>query len=84
MNGSWKDKELTWKLINTITEDLMIKQGLFLSPGANVWTAKGDGLSKTQHHKELAARVFSDHIMYVPAFELAPSGKRQDPFCKDV
>jgi hypothetical protein len=84
MNGSWKDKELTWKLINAITEDPMIKQGLFPSPGANVSTAKGGGLSKTQHHKELAARVFSDHIMYGPAFELARSPKEKNSWGQKI
>jgi hypothetical protein len=41
-----------------------MKQGLFPSPGANVSTTKGGGLPKAHHHKELAARVFSDHPVY--------------------
>ena len=39
-------------------EDPIIKHGLFLSPGANVSTAKGGGLSKAHHHKELESRIF--------------------------
>ena len=34
MNGSWKDKDLTWRLINSITEDPIIKHALFPSLGS--------------------------------------------------
>ena len=57
MNDSWKDKDLTWQLINCMTEDPIIRQGLFPGPGANVSTTKGGGLSKAHHHKELVPTV---------------------------
>ena len=48
--GSWKDQDLAWQLINAIRDDPIIKQGLFPSPGGNVSTTKGGGLSKAHHH----------------------------------
>lgn len=77
MNDSWKDRDLTWQLINCITEDPIIRQGLFPGPGANVSTTKGGGLSKAHHHKELAARIFGDHPVYGPAFAQALTPKEK-------
>jgi hypothetical protein len=84
MNDSWKDKDLTWKLINSIMEDPVIKHGLFLSPGANVSTAKGGGLSKAHHHKELASRIFQGHAVYGPAYERARTPKDKNAWAQRI
>jgi len=83
-SNSWKDKDLTWQLIHCIAEDPIIRQGLFPCPGANVLTAKGGGLSKAHHHKELAARVFGDHLVYGPAFEQARTAKEKNLWAQKI
>jgi hypothetical protein len=83
-NDSWKEKDLSWKLIRAITDDPITKQGLFPSPGANVSTTKGGGLSKAYHHKELAAKVFSDHPVYGPAYAQAKSASEKSVWANKV
>jgi len=60
-----------------ITEDPIIKQGLFPSPGAHVSTTKGGGLSKAHHHKEIIAKMFKDHPVYGPAYARANQQARR-------
>jgi hypothetical protein len=83
-SNSWKDQDLTWQLIHCIAEDPIIRQGLFPGPGANVSTAKGGGLSKAYHHKELAARVFGEHPVYGPAFEQAQAAKEKNLWAQKI
>jgi hypothetical protein len=56
---SWKDENITWSLISAITDDPMIKQVLFTSPGANVLTAEGGRKPQTDHHYALAIALFA-------------------------
>jgi hypothetical protein len=48
----------TWKLVNSIDDDEMIKQGLFPTPGGNKSVSKGGSQTKTDHHWALACHVF--------------------------
>jgi hypothetical protein len=74
---SWKVKELTWSLLTALTDDPVIKQGLFPSPGANVSTAQGGGKKKTDHHYALATALFATHPDYSAAFQLAQTSKQK-------
>ena len=73
----WTD-ELSEQLINAISEDPDIKQGLFPAPGGNVSSSKGGGQKKTAWHWKLAEILFSDHAIYSSAFEKAASDKGKD------
>ncbi|KLO05017.1 hypothetical protein SCHPADRAFT_933820 [Schizopora paradoxa] len=62
------DENTTWALVNNITDDDNIRQGLFPDAGGNVSTGKGGGKTKTEWHEILAKRVFIDHEQYGPLF----------------
>ncbi|KLO06215.1 hypothetical protein SCHPADRAFT_946284 [Schizopora paradoxa] len=62
------DENTTWALVNNITDDDKIRQGLFPDAGGNVSTGKGGGKTKTEWHELLAKRVFLDHEQYGPLF----------------
>jgi hypothetical protein len=68
---SWKDVALSEALISAITNDPMIKQALFLSPGSNISGSKGGGKPKTDFHWQLCQILFTDHEMYGPALRKA-------------
>ena len=61
---SWKDVALSEALISAITNDPMIKQALFPSPGSNVSGSKGGGKPKTDFHWQLCQILFTDHEVY--------------------
>ena len=61
---SWKDVALSEALISAITNDPMIKQALFPSPGSNVSGSKGGGKPKTDFHWQLCQILFTDHETY--------------------
>ena len=61
---SWRDPSLTWAFIAAITNDPLIKQGLFPSPGTNVSTSKGGGKPKTNHHYMVTVAIFGEHNVY--------------------
>ena len=73
----WTD-ELSEQLINAISEDADIKQGLFPAPGGNVSSSKGGGKKKTAWYWKLAEILFFDHDIYSTAFEKAASDKSKD------
>src|SRR6266487_1782756 len=75
--NSWKDVDLTWKLIAAITDNPEIKQGLFPGVGSNVSTAKGGGKKKTDHQFALAENVFKDHPDYGRLFAQAQTVKEK-------
>jgi hypothetical protein len=75
---------LTWSLITAITNDPVIKQGLFPSPGANVSTAKGGGKPKTNHHYAVAQAVFGENADYQDAFNLATTPKDKAAWGKKI
>jgi hypothetical protein len=62
----------------------VIKQGLFPSPGANVSTAKGGGLRKTDHHWALCQELFSQHEKYEQAFNAVTEAKEKAVWCGKV
>jgi len=68
---SWKDVALSEALISAITNDPMIKQALFPSPGLNVSGSKGGGKPKTDFHWQLCQILFTDHEVYGPALRKA-------------
>jgi hypothetical protein len=70
ING-WKDVALSEALISAITNDLMIKQALFPSPGSNVSGSKGGGKPKMDFHWQLTQILFTDHETYRPALHKA-------------
>lgn len=80
---SWDD-QLTWALITAITDNPIIKQGLFPSPGANVSTTKGGGLRKTDHHWALCREIFSHHQKYEEAFNAVSEAKEKAIWCGKV
>jgi len=61
---SWKDVALSEALISVITNNLMIKQALFPSPGSNVSGSKGGGKPKMDFHWQLCQILFTDHETY--------------------
>ena len=81
---SWRDPSLTWALIAAITDDPLIKQGLFPSPGANVSTSKGGGKPKTDHHYAVALAIFGEHDVYKDTFALAKGPKEKAVWGKKV
>jgi hypothetical protein len=82
--GSWRDSSLTWALISAITDDPIIKQGLFPSPGANVSTSKGGGKPKTDHHYAVALAIFGEHEAHRDAFRLATGPKEKAIWGKKI
>ncbi|KIM82048.1 hypothetical protein PILCRDRAFT_8279 [Piloderma croceum F 1598] len=60
----WKDVALSEALISAITNDPMIKQALFPSPGSNVSGSKGGGKPKTDFHWQLCQILFTNHETY--------------------
>jgi hypothetical protein len=58
-------------LLSAITDNEMIKKGLFHSTGGNMSTLKGWGKTKTDWHYEICVTIFSDHKKYGQAFQLA-------------
>jgi hypothetical protein len=72
---SWSDEDHSWSLISAITDNSVIKEGLFPSPGSNVPTSKGGGKPKTDHQYALAVALFSMHPKYANAFGLAAGPK---------
>ena len=81
---SWRDASLTWALISAITDDPVVKQGLFPSPGANVSTSKGDGKPKTDHHYAVALAIFGEHEVHQDAFRLATGPKDKAMWGKKI
>ncbi|KIM78692.1 hypothetical protein PILCRDRAFT_10917 [Piloderma croceum F 1598] len=61
---NWEDVALSEALISAITNDPMIKQALFPSPGSNVSGSKGGGKPKTDFHWQLCQILFTDHETY--------------------
>jgi len=68
---SWKDVALSEALISVITNDSMIKQALFPSPGLNVSGSKGGGKPKMDFHWQLCQILFTDHETYGQALHKA-------------
>ncbi|KIM72023.1 hypothetical protein PILCRDRAFT_16506 [Piloderma croceum F 1598] len=60
----WKDVALSKALISVITNNPMIKQALFPSPGLNVLGSKGGGKPKTDFHWQLCQILFTNHETY--------------------
>ncbi|KAJ3964110.1 hypothetical protein EV361DRAFT_812588, partial [Lentinula raphanica] len=58
-------------LISCITENEVIKNGLFPGPGANVSSAKGGGLSKTEHQFNAFEAAFGEDPDWQPLIALA-------------
>ena len=81
---SWRDLSLTWALISAITDDPIIKQGLFPSPGAHVSTSKGGGKPKTNHHYVVALVIFSEHSIYHDMFNLMMGPKEKAVWGKKI
>jgi len=81
---SWRDPSLTWALISAITDNPIIKQGLFPSPGANVSTSKGGGKPKTDHHYAVALAIFGEHEAHGDAFRLATGPKEKAVWGKKI
>jgi hypothetical protein len=75
---SWSDVDLTWALISAITDDEIIRQGLFPGHGSNVSTSRGGGKKKIDHQYELAKHLFWDHEKYGEAFQLARDPKSKN------
>ncbi|KAF7965124.1 hypothetical protein HWV62_45549, partial [Athelia sp. TMB] len=67
----WGDVEDTELLITHITDDRVIKQALFPSPGSSASYAKGGGKPKTEYHWMLAKLLFTGHKSYGDAFRIA-------------
>ena len=81
---SWRDPSLTWAFIAAITNDPLIKQGLFPSPGTNVSTSKGGGKPKTDHHYMVTVAIFGEHDVYKDTFKLAKGPKEKAVWGKKV
>ena len=81
---SWRDSSLTWALISAITDDPIIKQGLFPSPGAHVLTSKGSGKPKTDHHYAVTLAIFSEHSIYRNMFNLVTGPKEKAVWGKKI
>ncbi|KAF9441804.1 hypothetical protein P691DRAFT_765867 [Macrolepiota fuliginosa MF-IS2] len=62
-------KDLTWKLINCIQDDVTIKEELFPLPGSNKSVSKGGSKTKTDYHNDLALLVFENDPTYGPLIE---------------
>ena len=65
--------DLTWKLVNSIVDDPVIKEGLFPSPGGNQSVSKGGSRNKSDYHWALARHIFKDDEEYGPFFNRATS-----------
>jgi len=65
---SWKDEALNWSLITILEEDLIIKQGLFPTPGGNTTTLQGGSKPKTKYQWMLVKMLFEPHAKYKEAF----------------
>jgi hypothetical protein len=64
LQSSWSDVNLSWKLVNAITEDVNIKNGLFPPPGSNASTQNGGGKKKIEWCWKLAEILFKDDPTY--------------------
>ncbi|KJA17756.1 hypothetical protein HYPSUDRAFT_205980 [Hypholoma sublateritium FD-334 SS-4] len=60
--------DLTWKLVNSIMDDGVIKQGLFPAPKGNQSISKGGSKSKTDHYWALAEHIFTGDPTYGGVF----------------
>ncbi|KAE9385357.1 hypothetical protein BT96DRAFT_1007116 [Gymnopus androsaceus JB14] len=80
-NIEWTSK-LAFTLIACIAKDKDIKNGLYPGPGANISTAKGGGLPKTEHQFKLFTMIFGDHPEWQPAIELAQTPQKKGPASK--
>ncbi|KZP28200.1 hypothetical protein FIBSPDRAFT_947785 [Athelia psychrophila] len=56
------------QLIAHITDDRVIKQALFPSPGSSASYAKGGGKPKTENHWMLTKLLFTNHTSYSDVF----------------
>lgn len=65
---SWKDETLNWSLITILEEDIVIKEGLFPTPGKNVTVSQGGSKPKTEYQWMLAKALFEEHDKYKEAF----------------
>ena len=81
---SWRDSSLTWALISAITDDPIIKQGLFPSPGVHVSTSKGSGKLKTDHHYAVVLAIFSEHSVYRNTINLVTGPKEKTVWGKKI
>lgn len=66
---SWSIIELSESLITLVTDDRVIKQALFPSPGSNTSSSKGGVKPKMEYHWILAKLLFTDHEKYGKAFQ---------------
>jgi hypothetical protein len=64
-------------LLSALTDDPVIKQGLFPGQGGNVSTAQGGGKKKIDHQYQLAKAIFGDHKKYGQLFRLATEPKQK-------
>ncbi|KAF8189655.1 hypothetical protein BJ912DRAFT_966029 [Pholiota molesta] len=64
----WTDADLNFTLLNAITNDRDIKEGLYPSPGGNMTTIKSGGNKKRVWQWKLAVEIFQAHPKYKAAF----------------
>jgi len=64
IHTSWKDECLNWSLIMILDEDVIIKEGLFPTPGRNTTVSQGGSKPKTEYQWMLAKALFEQHIKY--------------------
>ncbi|KAF9470695.1 hypothetical protein BDN70DRAFT_939499 [Pholiota conissans] len=79
------DNELSTALINAITNDSNIKQGLYPSPGGFMVSLNSGGKKKPVLQWKLAIVLFKDHPEYSEAFAHTfncPNGRTASQYCQ--
>jgi hypothetical protein len=66
-----------WSLLTALTDDPVIKQGLFPGQGGNASTVQGGGKKKIDHQYQLATAIFENHMKYSSQFKLATEPKQR-------
>ena len=59
---------MNWSLITLLEEDIIIKEGLFPTPGKNITVSQGGSKPKTEYQWMLAKALFEQHDKYKEAF----------------
>jgi hypothetical protein len=82
----WEDEPgLTWKLLTNITDNSVIRMGLYPGPGGNASTQKGGGKNKTEHHWNLAVLTFGDHSAHKDTIsKVGKAARDRKPWCMKV